>query len=1395
MRKHKDYDNAVYFNRYYNEDFHDTSDYAASVETDDIEGSGCFVAGTKIFTSLGWKPIEKIKKGTIVVAYDKEGNIEHGYVQRLHVHKKDEQKHSVIKFTLADDTVLEVTANHGMWQDDEETPFIEAKELRVGDTLFKMDGEAVEIVGRKITALKNMDADFKSYNLTVTPQHTYIAEGIKVHNGGGDKGGQQRTPVESPNTLRSKALAKVQEVISEGEIEGLVDDGRSVFFDDTPILNDDDSPNFEDVAFIFFEGTPDQDAMPGFSDVEAEQAVGIEMLAPPSLGVVRQVPGGIDAVRCTVRLPNGIYFTDKETGDIRGNSVGVQIETRLTGGVWEEQMATTIRGKSMSTYETAYRVDAPSPYDGLATWEVRVSRTTAATPGATEASETFFHRITEIQEIQIPYENTAVSGVTVNAKSTGGQVPRRTYDVKGIKVKVPTNYDPITRIYTGAWDGSFKVEWTDNPAWVVYDLLTNTRYGLGEFVDEDTIDKFSFYDAAVYNDELVPDGDGGDEPRFTFNTQLSVQDDSWKTVQHVASTMRSTVLPGTIITLLQDRPGPIAKLITNANVLDGLFSYTGSALATRKTVAHVSFNDPLDRYLPKTVSEEDSAGVARYGFNPVELVAFACTSEGQARRLAKWALDTELNTAEVCVFNVSLDNADLLPGDIIKIMDRDYVGLELSGRVAGGTTTVIDLDREVTLEGGETYTLSILDADGQSISERTVTTGAGDVTQVTVTPAFEDTGTALANNVWMLESDVGVVPRQFRVLFMRELEKGIFEVSATQHDPDKYARVETGITVPPPVYSDLEAGSVAEVTDVVFELQAYTDPTFGQLIRLVVNWDHVDTYSNKFQVQWRLDDGTFSAPQNIHEKQFEIDNIVPGTYEVMIAAVSVRGISSVPVISEFTFSPAVTNTMSPPINLIVTPDTQDGSADTFANPDLTFRWENNPVNNEIAGQGIFGGISGYTVVIKDASMNELETRLVDSVTTNDPYYIQTFTFAQNAATVGGPHRELNVEVFTRTADGAVSTTAITDTFTNPFPPAPGLGLQDNPTGSFATVTPTGADKDTAGCVICIRDTAGDFTPLVGDIVYQGPDLAMQIPFGAPLTARSVKAAVYDDFSFSFNDLVFSTVERQEPSPYGITSVTTLPTLPDPLYPDGVVVYLTTDRKLYRVTLNGTVWDRSADGADITPNSITTNEIAVGTITAANIETGTITAASGVIADAAIETANIADLNVNTINVANGAITNIAQQEVGSIFSPTSFAGTSNGDFPITGTRPKTYVTIASVPITIDSTASDIIINCNFDIVVQSGYPTGGATRGSEFCGGRITRDGIRIWEGLYDIGRNSGGWTKDFAITRSAAVTIDGGISGPHTYALQVFGQTEGSSAATKYEYFQNTIVVTEVKK
>ncbi len=1386
--------------RYYAEDFHDTSLQAARAKTglvnneDDIQGAGCFVAGTKVFTSLGWKPIEKIKVGAIVIAYDAHGNIEHGYVRETHKHTKTEQKHSIIKLTLANDIVLEVTANHGMWQDNGETPFVEAKTLRVGDTLFDINGDPVEIVGRKTSSLNSQADDFCSYNLIVHPQHTYIVEGIRVHNGGGDKSGDQRTPVESPNTLRSRSVARIQEVISEGEVEGLVDDGRSLFFDDTPILNLDDSPNFEDVSFFFFNGYPDQDVMPGFSDVEAEQVVNIEMQAGSS-GVVQTLPAGTDAARVTVQLPAGLYNTDTTTGDIRGHTVNIEIETRLSGGIWESQMDDDIVGKTMSVYERDYRIDAPQPYDGLTSWEVRASRNSPVDAKVTTKSVTYFARVTEIQEIEIAYEDTCIAGVTVDAKSTGGNVPIRSYDIKGIKVQIPTNYDPITRVYTGSWSGQFKIEWTDNPAWIVYDLITSTRYGLGDKIDAATIDKFSFYDAAVYNDELVDDGDGGTEPRFTFNTQLAVQEDSWKIVQAVASSMRATVLPATIITLLQDRPAPVAKIINNANTIDGLFNYTGTPRAARKTVAHVTYNEPIDRYLPRTITEEDSTGINRYGFNPTDVAAFGCTSEGQARRLGKWILDTELNTSEAVVFNVALDNADLTAGDIVKIMDQDYVGLQLAGRIAGGSTTVIDLDRDVILNGGEVYTLVVLDADGQAVSERTITTGAGTVSQITVSPALLDTGVALKNNPYLIESDTGIKPRQFRVLFMREQEKGKFEISASQYDPNKYARVETGIVLPADVYSTFDgAASVAEITAPTFEVQAYTDPTFGAAVKLVVKWTHPDVYTGTFKVQWREANGYFTEPRYIEEKEFEILNITPNTYEVMISAISVRGVSSVPYIEEFTFAPNVTNTMNPPINLVITPDIQDGSNTTFAGPDCSFQWENNPANDDVGGTGVFGGIAGYRIIIKDGSDVELDVREMTNVTSNDPYFVQTFNFADNAASLSGPHRTLKVDVYTRTVDGAVSASPISKTFTNPFPPAPGLGLQDNPTGSFATVTPTGNNKDTAGSVICIRDTAGDFTPLVGDIVYQGTDLAMQIPFGAPLEARSVKAAVFDNFSFSFSDLVFSTVERQEPSPYGISSVTTLPTLPTALYPDGVVVYLTTDKKLYRVTLNGTVWSTAVDGEDIEANSILSNSLVTGTVQAAKMETGTITAASGILADAVIETAKIADLNVSTLKIENGAVTNIGQHEVGSIYSKTPFAGTSNGNPPLY-TNPVTWVNIASVPLTIDSSASDISIIINADVVVESGYPTGGVTRGSEYCGVRIRRDGTMIWQGLFDIGRNHSGWKKDFAQSRSGASTIDGGISGAHTYYLDIFGQTQGSNINTEYYYYQNSIIVTEVKR
>jgi predicted phage tail protein len=1405
--------------RYFTEDFRDTSSVAEEQDSEHIVGAGgCFVAGTLVRTTRGFKPIEKVRKGDEVIGYDRYGNLEAGFVSETHVHTKEEQDSDIVTFTFGDGETLTVTGNHGIYTGDEETPFVEAETLDVGDSLLVIDGAEVvqkEITDKDVKLLRYKKKDFKVYNLTITPQHTYVAGGVLVHNGGGGKSGDGRAPIEGPNTLRSRAVVRVAEVISEGEIEGLVSESEGILFDDTPIISSSGQPNFENVSYVINYGTPDQDYLPGFNDVEAETAVGTEVVFGSP--VARTLAPGTDAVRVKASLPAGLYTTDLETGDINGHTVTIKWERRHPSntGTWEAVITDTIKGKATSIYQRDYRIPEPESAQGQA-WDVRMSRVSADETKSTTRSNTFFDSFTEIQEIKLTYPNTAVVGVEVDAESTGGNIPVRSYDVKGIKVKVPTNYDPLTRTYTGVWTGEFKTAWTDNPAWVVYDLLTNTRYGLGEYIDEDTIDKFEFYDAAVYNDELVDDGDGGTEPRYTFNGQIAQQQDSWATILAVASTMRASVIAGSIITLFQDRPTPVSRLITNANVIDGTFSYSSTGLATRNTVARVTFNDPNDRYLPKTVTEEDATALARYGFNPTDVATIGCTSEGQARRIAKWFLETELNTPELCTFRGGLEIADLLPSEVIKIMDRDYAAIDIAGRVAGGSsTTEVVLDREVTLVGGETYTLSILNPSDGLVEERTVTTGAGTTDTLTVSVAFPKTGAELANSPFILESDTGVQARQFRVVSKIEDERGLYTVTCAGHDPTKYARIESGITVPAPIFSDISSQSVNPISDIEFQVEAYVSPDFGGRVKLRANWASPGSLVTKYSVQWRKDNNTFSSPLFTTEPNFEIDPITPGDFELMVVAYTARGVKSVPYLETFSFAPGTTNTMNPPLNLRVAPDIQGDNSLEFAAQDLTVLFDVNPANTDIGGINVYGGIAGYKVVWKDSLDNELDTVSLPATPNLDSdTFTVTFPFATNVGTPGGPHREVKVDVYTLTTDGAQSPTALSATLTNPFPAAPGVTFQDNPSGAFVQATPLAGDTDVAGMVVAIRDTGGDFTPVLGDVVYTGSDLATQIAYPSPLDSRSVKVAVFDSFGYDFSDLVFSTFQIQTSSPYGIQPLTALPTLPSSQYPSGVIIYLTTDEKLYRVSADGNTWLKAVDGADIDDGSIILRDKGVfGSIDASLMSANSITAANGAIEDLAVTTAKIADLNVTTLKIENGAVTNIASATVGTPGVKTPFSGTTNGNFP-DFTNPVTYRQLISLPLTIDSTNSDIILWCSLDVAVESGagqtvgsFPTwGGVTRGSEFTGARMrsSSQGV-LWSGLTDIGRYGPissrsdpglvGWVKDYALIRAGAVTTTTGVSGPQTFYLEIFGQTDGSNSLTEYYYYECSFVVMEVKR
>lgn len=516
-----------------------------------------------------------------------------------------------------------------------------------------------------------------------------VIEGRKKGGGGG--GGS-----EAPNTLRSRALIRIQDVVSEGPIVGLVTgDAKSIYLDDTPLQNVDDSFNYENVSYEERYGLPSQAYMAGFPTVETEIGVGVNITAATSAS--RTINNAnVNAVRVTIQLPEGLFQVENDSGDVVGGEVTVAIDVKLTSsGTWIPATQQTISGKTVSVYERAWTVQRPS---GTTPWQVRVRRITADAPSSSVRNKTVWARYTELIDLKEEYENTAYIGVQCDAESTGGKLPVRSYEIDGLIVQYPANYNPTTRAYTGSWNGTFTTGWTDNPAWVLYDLLTNERYGMGEYITASDIDKYSFYDAAVYNDELVDDGFGGDEPRFTFNGVIQSRDEAIKLLQAVASTMRATlVYYGGLLRVNQDRPSSSVKSINNSHVVDGKFTYASSALIQRTTACHVTFNDKNDRYMQRKVSVDDSAGIARYGYNEADVTAYGCTSEGQAKRLGKWTLYTNLNQLEVVKWRASFNQQDLVIGDVVTITDS-YWGSARTFRVMAIT---LDEPNIVSIEGIE----------------------------------------------------------------------------------------------------------------------------------------------------------------------------------------------------------------------------------------------------------------------------------------------------------------------------------------------------------------------------------------------------------------------------------------------------------------------------------------------------------------------------------------------------------------------------------------------------------------------------------------------------------------------------------------------------------------------
>lgn len=1002
-------------------------------ENNNIKAAGCFPAGTKINTPTGYRLIEDIREGDEVYAFSlknrfpgmedeqpglvyvkKVTEVFRHYVgevgettKLLKISYHGEPEHGIIH-----DDVLTVTGNHYILtpskQSDETDPgFARADQLEVGDVMWTEYGDEVIITNIE----DGGEYDFV-YNFEVEDLHTYIAGGIRVHNGGGGKG-KSRAPKQSPNSIQVKQTIRVLLSPGEGEIGGLWNDdiAQSVFFDGTPLKNADGTYNFVNVGVDERTGLPDQSVIPGFSAVEAETIVGQPLTAAvPYTRVVSSA--NIDAVRVTVEFTSGLQKIDTGNGDANGTSVSFQIQRRIQGGTWETVASPTIKEMSSGPFTVAGLLPRPA---ATGVWEWRISRTTPDTNLNNIIDKTSVDSFTEIQDVKLQYNNRALVAIAVGADSTNGRVPAIALDLKGKLVKVPSNYNPTTRAYTGAWDGTFSptLQWTDNPAWVIYDLCQHERYGLAAYgFNPSRLDVYSFYEAAKYCDELVPTavGSGKFEPRFTFNAQLMVRESAFHTLNTIASTMNAKLYEHNgYVRIAQDRPAVPGRLITNSNVLDGLFVYSTSSAEETYTQVNVTYSNPDSNFLPTTVSEVAStADRARFKHNSVDLAAYGATSEGQARRAAKWVLDTSLRQTELVNFSVSLENAWFEPNEIFYLMDKDYSQTTQEGRLLSKSGTTLVLDKAINTGTG-TWTIALYSADGATIEERTITS-----TNNSASVTVNSTVTAEAGTVYIITG--AIKPRQFRLVSMTDGDNGTYNVQAVQHDPNKYARVEQGIIVPDEVYWQAPQ---LDSTDTPTNLQVDPQTAInadGQVYRyLNISWTPPgDGTAVSYQFQWRRNGQplTTEFPPNafaIVQADFS------GEYEFFVNAFNAAGTMSPTLSGTYTFefegidTGGTASEIGPVTNLQLS-----GGGTTFSGS-MPVVW-NPPAVTSTKVQ-----IKDYEVSVKTAGGTVLRTFFV-----TDTGFV--YSYDDNVAD-GGPRSSLLVTVRVRDTLNRFST-AVGQTFSS-----------------------------------------------------------------------------------------------------------------------------------------------------------------------------------------------------------------------------------------------------------------------------------------------------------------------------------------------------------------------------
>ncbi|WP_407518112.1 host specificity protein J [Acinetobacter baumannii] len=699
---------------------------------------------------------------------------------------------------------------------------------------------------------------------------------------------KQRQPVISPDSAQSKTFIKVLYGLAEGEIEGLANGLQSIYLEETPLQNADGSLNFENVKVDFRNGTNDQEYIEGFPAVENETAIDVELKSEtPWVRAFSNLD--LDAVR--LRLKWGPLRTQNATnGDVSGVTIEYAIDLQIDGGVWTEVLKTKISDKTSANYERAHRIDLPRADSG---WLVRVRRLTPNTTSEYISDKMYIAAVTEVIDAKLRYPNTALLGLQYDAE-TFGNVAKVAMDTKGRLLKVPTNYNPATRQYVGMWDGTFKEAYSNNPAWIYYDICTVDRYALGDRLTPLMVDKWSLYRLAQYCDEMVPDGLGGQEPRFTCNVYLQSAEGAFEILTKLAGVFRAiTFWDGNSIICDADIPQDTYFTYTRANVIDGNFEYAGTRARDRHNVVKIAWDNPANHYKTEYEFVRDEKAISEAGqVRILEIEAWGCTSRGQAQRAGWWALKSEQLETRTVSFKVGLDGHIPQPGRVIDIADPLF-----AGRANGGRVSKISADRKsITLDRDDVVAVAgdrlIINGEDGKAQTRIVQSISGRV--VTVTHEFD---AIAAQNVWVIDAQ-DLATMKFRVISITQDEHHQFSVTALQYNPAKFDAIDKGAYFDEVPISIVNPTIQDPVTDVVVTSESRVDQGIN-VATMIVSWAQAKG-AVKYQVEWRKDDGSWIKLPITGNNSVEVPGIYAGQYQARVTAISAFEIASLPVYSTLT---------------------------------------------------------------------------------------------------------------------------------------------------------------------------------------------------------------------------------------------------------------------------------------------------------------------------------------------------------------------------------------------------------------------------------------------------------------------------------------------------------------